>query len=48
MKAWNTDAEIGYKDDFDVIEWAQTAELNAAQILEMPANNLSLVFSKPE
>ena len=44
----NTDAEIGYKDDFDVIEWAQTAGLNAAQILEMPANNLSLVFSKPE
>ena len=44
----NTDAEIGYKNDFNVIDWAQTAGLDAAQILEMPANNLSLVFSKPE
>lgn len=44
----NTDPEIGYKDDFDVIEWAMDAGLDMAHVLEMPANNLSLVFRKPE
>lgn len=42
------DAEIGYKDDFDVIDWADEAGLDVAHVLEMPANNLSLVFRKPE
>ncbi len=42
------DPEIGYKDDFDVSDWACDAGLDVAHILEMPANNLSLVFSKPE
>ncbi len=44
----STDADIGYKDDFDVIDWAQEAGLETAHVLEMPANNLSLVFSRPE
>ena len=44
----STDQEIGYKDDFDVIDWAVEAGLDVANVLEMPANNLSLVFRKPE
>ncbi len=44
----STDPEIGYKDDFDVIDWAMDAGLDVAHVLEMPANNLSLVFRKPE
>ena len=44
----STDPEIGYKDDFDVIEWALEAGLGVAHVLEMPANNLSLVLRKPE
>ena len=44
----STDPDIGYKDDFDVIEWAVEAGLDVAHVLEMPANNLSLVFRKPE
>jgi len=44
----NASSDIGYKDDFDVIDWAQEAGLIVANVLEMPANNLSLVFSKPE
>lgn len=44
----STNADIGYKDDFDVIDWAQGAGLEVAHVLEMPANNLSLVFRKPE
>lgn len=44
----NADPEIGYKDDFDVIDWAQDAGLEISHMLEMPANNLCLVFSKPE
>ena len=44
----NADPDIGYKDDFDVIDWATEAGLDVAHVLEMPANNLSLVFRKPE
>lgn len=44
----STDANIGYKDDFDVIDWAVEAGLDVAHVLEMPANNLSFVFCKPE
>lgn len=43
-----TDPEIGYKDDFDVIDWAMEAGMDVAHVLEMPANNLCLVFRKPE
>lgn len=42
------DAEIGYKDDFDILDWANEAGLETAHVLEMPANNLSLVFNRPE
>lgn len=44
----NTDPTIGYKDDFDVIEWSVEAGLQTVHVLEMPANNLCLVFRKPE
>ena len=44
----NSDPDIGYKDDFDVLDWAMEAGLDVAHMLEMPANNLSLVFRKPE
>ncbi|MGB7318818.1 MAG: DUF938 domain-containing protein [Planktotalea sp.] len=44
----STDSEIGYKDDFDVIDWVVDAGLDVAHVLEMPANNLSLVFRKSE
>lgn len=42
------DPEIGYKDDFDVIDWAMENWLDLNHALELPANNLALVFSKPE
>ena len=44
----STDPDIGYKDDFDLIEWAVDAGLDMVHVLEMPANNLCFVFSKPE
>jgi len=37
------DPEIGYKDDFDVIDWMMAAGLELAHAIEMPANNLSLI-----
>ncbi|MFP4275050.1 MAG: DUF938 domain-containing protein, partial [Paracoccaceae bacterium] len=37
------DPEIGYKDDFDVIDWMMAAGLDLAHAIEMPANNLSLI-----
>ncbi|MFC4217128.1 DUF938 domain-containing protein [Pseudophaeobacter arcticus] len=40
------DPEIGYKDDFDVLDWAQEVWLNPVEVIEMPANNLALVFAK--
>lgn len=44
----HSDPNIGYKDDFDVIEWASNAGLNTAEVLEMPANNLCLIFKRQE
>lgn len=41
------DPEIGYKDDFDVIDWLHGAGLELLQAVEMPANNLALVAEKP-
>lgn len=38
------DPEIGYKDDFDVLDWAEDAGLTPGAVIEMPANNLGLVF----
>lgn len=40
------DPEIGYKDDFDVLDWAEAAGLTPLRIIEMPANNLALVLEK--
>ncbi|WP_424985026.1 DUF938 domain-containing protein [Microbulbifer sp. S227A] len=42
-----TDPEIGYKDDFDVLDWAQEAGLSPLEIIEMPANNMSIILQKP-
>ena len=41
------DPEIGYKDDFDVMDLLQDNGLDMEQLLEMPANNLALVAKKP-
>ena len=35
--------EIGYKDDFDMLEWITQAGLEPAEVIEMPANNLCLI-----
>ncbi|MFO7770997.1 MAG: DUF938 domain-containing protein, partial [Roseovarius gahaiensis] len=40
------DPEIGYKDDFDVIDWLHDAGLDLVDVVEMPANNLALVSQK--
>lgn len=42
------DPLIGYKDDFDTIDWLQEAGLDLAEVIEMPANNLALVAQKPD
>ncbi|WP_137703047.1 DUF938 domain-containing protein [Marimonas lutisalis] len=41
------DPEIGYKDDWDVIDWLQSAWLDMAHVVEMPANNLLFAARKP-
>lgn len=41
------DPEIGYKSDFDVLEWGQAAWLDYLDMVEMPANNLSILWRKP-
>ena len=41
------DPEIGYKDDFDVIDWLHEAWLDLVDVVEMPANNLALVAKRP-
>lgn len=40
------DPEIGYKDAHDVIAWAAARGLGLVAEVEMPANNLSLVFER--
>lgn len=40
------DPKIGYKDDFDILDWAEATGLTPVQVIEMPANNLAFVFSK--
>ncbi|UYV38411.1 class I SAM-dependent methyltransferase [Rhodobacteraceae bacterium D3-12] len=37
------DTEIGYKDNWDVIEWLQSQGLELVEVVEMPANNLAFV-----
>ena len=41
------DPAIGYKDDWDVIEWLQENWLDLVQVVEMPANNLAFVARRP-
>lgn len=41
------DAMIGYKNDWDVIDWLQSQFLELVQVLEMPANNMAFVARKP-
>lgn len=41
-----SDPEIGYKDDFDVIDWLHNAQLTLVDVLEMPANNLAFVSER--
>ncbi|WP_412507795.1 DUF938 domain-containing protein [Roseovarius sp. SYSU LYC5161] len=41
------DPAIGYKDDFEVIDWLHAAGLELAEVVEMPANNLALVARRP-
>lgn len=40
------DPEIGYKDDWDVIDWIHTNWLTLVQVVEMPANNLAFIARK--
>lgn len=37
------DPEIGYKDDWDVIDWLHGNWLELVQVVEMPANNMAFV-----
>lgn len=41
------DPEIGYKDDFEVLDLALAAGLAPVDVIEMPANNLALVLERP-
>ena len=42
------DPEIGYKDDFDILDTAVSAGLEVVCAVEMPANNLSLILKRPD
>nr|WP_252731489.1 DUF938 domain-containing protein [Lentibacter algarum] len=37
------DPEVGYKDDWDIIEWIQASGMDLVEVIEMPANNMSFV-----
>ncbi|MCF6432457.1 DUF938 domain-containing protein [Leisingera sp. MMG026] len=41
------DPQIGYKDDFDTIDWLHGNGLELLQAVEMPAINLALIAEKP-
>lgn len=41
------DPEVGYKDDWDVIDWIHTSGMDLVQVIEMPANNISFVATRP-
>ncbi|WP_204113276.1 DUF938 domain-containing protein [Shimia biformata] len=41
------DPEIGYKSDSDVIKWGTTAGADHIAAVEMPANNLALIWKRP-
>ena len=39
----NHNADLGYKDDFDMLDWIEAAGLTPQEVVEMPANNLSFL-----
>lgn len=41
------DPQIGYKDDFDIMDLLHDAGLEMVEVVEMPANNLALIAEKP-
>ena len=41
------DPQIGYKDDFDIIDLIEECWLEMVHVIEMPANNLFLIARKP-
>lgn len=41
-----SDPAIGYKDDFDVVDWLHEAGLDLVDLIDMPANNLAFVAEK--
>jgi len=41
----NANRQIGYKDRDDVIAWARLAGLTTFEVVNMPANNLALIFT---
>ena len=41
------DPDVGYKDDWDVIDWIHTSGMDLVQVLEMPSNNISFVATRP-
>jgi cyclopropane fatty-acyl-phospholipid synthase-like methyltransferase len=41
------DPEIGYKNDWDVIDWLHANWLELVQVIEMPANNLCFIARRP-
>lgn len=40
------DPEIGYKSDFNVLDWGQSVWLDYLDMVEMPANNLAILWRK--
>lgn len=43
----SSDPEIGYKDDFDMLDRMTEAGLDVVAAVEMPANNLALIGERP-
>jgi SAM-dependent methyltransferase len=41
------DPAIGYKNDWDVIDWLHGHGLELVQVIEMPANNLCFIARRP-
>ena len=42
----NYDQEIGYKDDFDILDEIEENNLSPEAVIEMPANNLMFIAKK--
>ena len=40
------DQEIGYKDDFDILDEIEENNLSPEAVIEMPANNLMFIAKK--